>query len=549
MYVKRCVLVFRFILILFFVLLLRFAYLQTVKSGNMAKAAAIQRISETQLEKKRGNILDRNGISFTNRTGKSYAVLKPLLLSKNNTNLLKISYLLNIDYETIHESIRSNKAPIVIEIDENIRDAVLSLNEPGVTVVDSLKRYDSGTIARHIIGYLNGKDQIGAAGIEKSYDSILKSNSISYVGIVRDGANNPVQGLGYRIVNSDEDKIQNIVLTLDYHIQKIAEDIMEKNNIKGAVVIEDVRTGDILAMASKPDYDQNDIGSYLHSGDNELFNRAVASYNAGSIFKIIDTALVLENNPYYYNRDYCSGFVEIKDLVFGCSRSEGHGYIDLEQAFASSCNSYFINLALELGSKDIINMASKFGLGKVTGLNEDGIDESTGNLPDPDRNFTDGDTANISIGQGDIMVTPVQVANIAAIIANDGIRNSVNLVDSIVDNEGNVIKNLRKNEKVRVISVQTARRIKSMMEIVTTENGTAPKANIEEYGGSGGKTGSAEGPYVNGEKIVHAWFCGYFPKETPRYAMSVFVENGKYGGEAAAPIFAEIAKAMIKKGY
>ena len=187
-------------------------------------------------------------------------------------------------------------------------------------------------------------------------------------------------------------------------------------------------------------------------------------------------------------------------------------------------------------------------MGGALGIEDQGIAESSGNLP-VKKYFTDGDIANISIGQGEIMSTPLQAADITASIVNGGIKNRVNIVSALVDENGVEVKKIRLIEGKRIISRSVADRIKDLMDEVTT-SGTGKKARLEEFGGAGGKTGSAEtGQYINGEKVVHAWFTGYFPKQFPRYSVAVFVEDGKSGSEAAVPVFAEIAEEIIQLGY
>ena len=311
-------------------------------------------------------------------------------------------------------------------------------------------------------------------------------------------------------------------------------------------MIEDVYNGDIVAMASKPDYDQNEVGDYLQSPMNELYNRAVASYNLGSIFKIIDVAAAFETEQTVDEEFFCPGFIKIGNKEFKCSSYEkgGHGGISLTRAFAESCNPYFISMGIKIGYKNIISMAKKFGIDSITGINKQGVYEFPGNLPDINRYYSKGDIANISIGQGEVMATPLQIADMVATIANGGIKNRVNIVDSVVDGNGSKVRNVRINAGERVISKNSADSIKQLMEEVTS-SGTGTRAGLSQYGGAAGKTGSAE----TGRKgIVHAWFAGYFPQRTPKYSIAVFVENGQNGGKVAAPIFEEIAEEIMKKG-
>ena len=545
----RNLIVFRAILLVFVCLTARLLYLQVFAGDKLAKSATAQRITSADINKPRGDILDRNGIPLTNRKAKVTLVLKPLYLRDRIEEVESICRILGLEFSKIRREVEMKKEPILIDTDEQGKNMVMALQIQGVSVINSLDRYDAGSLARHVLGYLNRIDKIGETGVEKYFEKYLQVNKEASVAVITDARDNLLQGLGYRIISrSGGSGKSNVRLTLDYHIQKTVEAVMTKNKVKGAVVVEDVNNGDILAMVSKPDFDQNNVGAYLDSPNNELFNRAVASYNLGSIFKIIDAAAYLESSHRLEDDHYCTGSIRIGDKEYRCSNGVGHGYVDITQAFAVSCNTYFIKMGIKLGNKDLLDMAKNFGIGSSTGVKEQGIAESSGILPVRSY-YTDGDIANISIGQGDIMATPLQVADMAAIIANGGIRNKINIVDSIVNDRGELIKGIRVNEGKRVLSRSVADKLKLLMEEVTI-TGTAKRAKLEEYGGAAGKTGSAEtGQYINGEKVVHAWFAGYFPKYYPKYSMAVFVENGKSGSEAAVPLFAEIVEELAKLGF
>lgn len=537
------------VVLCFMLLTGRIFYLQFIKGNKLAKAATVQRIANKEFEKPRGNILDRNSIPLTNRDKKSTIVLKPLSLKGKEDEVEKICDILKVDYADIRRQVEVKREPIFVDTDEYTKDQVMALGIDGVSAVNSLKRYDENSIARHVLGYVKKADQVGETGIEKAYEDILKIDGENKIGVVTDARYNLVRGIGYRMITAQQGA-PSVMLTLDYHLQKIVEEVLEDSRIAGAVVIEDVATGDILAMASKPDFDQNDVGKFLENSNNALFNRAVASYNIGSIFKIIDVAKYLEMKLPVSQTYYCPGYVRVGDKEFRCSSYErgGHGWVDLKEAFAVSCNTYFINMGISMGSKNLVEMAQRFGLGSATKIDAQGIPEAPGNLPVVTKYITDGNTANTAIGQGDVMATPLQVADLIATVANGGIKNKVNIVDSIVDDDLNKLNVLRKDEGKRIISKEICDQLKMMMEEVTA-TGTGVKAKLEAYGGAAGKTGSAEtGQYINGRKVVHAWFGGYFPKRQPRYSMAVFIEDGKAGSEAAAPIFAEIAQEILKRG-
>jgi len=512
-------------------------------------AASTQRISTMSLVKPRGEMLDRNSIPLTNRSIKTEVVIQPLVLRSNENDLERLAEVIDINPNVLKRQVEFKREPILFNITNEQKQDILELNIKGTTVLNTPDRYTKESVAKHVLGYTHKVDQYGVYGLEKVYESVLKRNGENSIRVIADARDNLLNGIGCRILKADNNKKQsNLKLTIDYHIQKIVEKVMEKNNIKGAVVIEEVLTGDIIAIASKPDFDPEQIGNYLKSSDNELFNRAVASYNIGSIFKIVDAASFIETGTYSNYYYLCDGVYKLGDRLFKCSSyaKGGHGLIGMEEAFKHSCNSYFIEVGLKLGHNNILNMAHEFGLGNNTGLMQQGIIESTGNIPTVDGRFTDGDIANISIGQGGILTTPVQIANLVATVANGGIRNQVNLVDSIVDTDGRELKNLKNTDWKRIISKSTADRLKELMQAVV-DDGTGTSAKVDGLYGVGGKTGSAEtGLYENGEKVVHAWFAGYFPGNKPKYSVAVFVENGKSGGQTAAPIFKEILEEVIK---
>ena len=544
---KRAYIILVSFTVLFLLIMLRVLFLQLFEAASLSRAASAQRMTSSSIEKPRGNILDRNGIPFTNRTKKYTAVLQPLYFSGNQELLETIRNTLWLDLDRLKKETDIKTRPVLVEIDETKKKNLLALDIKGVSVIHSLKRYDSNSIARHVVGYLSKKDQVGQSGIEKIFEDVLKDNSTNSVGVITDAGNNLVKGLGYRITKelSGDSGVLDVKLTLDYHIQKIVEEVMFRNNVTGAVVVEDVNTGDVAAMASKPDFNQDSVEEYLNSPGNELYNRAIAAYNLGSVFKIIDTAAFLESNDSINNDFFCTGSVKAGNNIFKCSSANGHGQVDLEAAFALSCNSYFITMGIETGYKKLVNMAEMFGLGEYTGIRDQGISEAKGNLPSADSYYSPGDIANLSIGQGVMMATPLQAVDMVAAIANGGIKNRINILDSVIDRDGNKIRDLRIKEGHRIIEKETADRIKQLMEAVT-DFGTGTAARLDLYGGAAGKTGSAE---TGTKDVVHAWFAGYFPRNSPRYAIAVLVENGQYGGRVAAPIFAEIAEAIMKKGY
>ena len=207
-----------------------------------------------------------------------------------------------------------------------------------------------------------------------------------------------------------------------------------------------------------------------------------------------------------------------------------------------SCNPVFIEVGQRLGYEKIIQYAEKFGLGRKM-LNPLSLNQAKGKIPDK-NNYYLADLANLSIGQGSLSGNALQVAAFSAIIANNGILNTINCADSVVDNVGQEKRKLKVSGSERIISEKTAGIIKNMM-VKTNISGTG-KTGFVEKSGSGGKTGSAQsGWVVNGERYQHGWYTGFFPADNPKFSMCVFVENGKSGSETAAPVFKEIAEKIM----
>lgn len=392
----------------------------------------------------------------------------------------------------------------------------------------------SARLARHLIGYTDSSGA-GISGIEKTLDDDIRYFGGESKHSLKDAGGNKISA--FKAINATAENKNFIKLTLDYHIQQIAENALDKYGITGAAVILDTGTFDVLAMASRPNYNYENIEKYLSSDGSELLNRAVSPYNAGSIFKIVTMASALEKGscPDVFR---CSGSLVFDNLVFPCHISSGHGALTANDAFALSCNCSFYQLGISLGSEEICRFARKFGLGEK--VLDDVICESGGNIPSFFAN-TQSEAANLSIGQGEIMITPLQAAKLACTIASGGISKTVNVIDGVVSQKNKLIKNMRSSSVERVISESTASAIGKMMK-KCVESGTGTNAQSEIVS-IAGKTGSAEtGWKTDDNYMVQGWFIGYFPYESPKYAMAVIAENGRGGNSSSAPIFKEIAE-------
>jgi peptidoglycan glycosyltransferase/penicillin-binding protein 2 len=335
-----------------------------------------------------------------------------------------------------------------------------------------------------------------------------------------------------------------VVLTLDAGIQRVAEDAVRTSLKKGAVVVLDAASGDVLAMASAPAFSQRQPEDALSSGDSPFINRAIGGlgYPPGSTFKLVTAAAALERGLVSPDETFsCTGSISVGSLTFRCHSFErgGHGKLTMREAIAQSCNVAFIEIAQRVGAKALLEMAQRLGFGTVTGTGMPG--ECAGNLPAAADVFA-GDLANTALGQGKVLATPLQVAHLMSIIANDGIDPGVRLVRELRDGNGLVLRRTPAAEPKRVLSQEVAAELQKGLE-AATDHGTAAPGFIPGFG-SAGKTGSAEAS-IDGRETVDAWFVGYAPQYSPKYVICVLAEEGISGGQSAAPVFKEIMTKIL----
>ncbi|WP_207726853.1 peptidoglycan D,D-transpeptidase FtsI family protein [Anaerosolibacter carboniphilus] len=525
------------------VLIGRLAFIQIINGEEYQKKAMSQWFKELPTGMDRGKIFDRNLIPLTNRKTTTNLVIYPESFPKSDTNIKLLSELTKLSiYALKYEELTGNR-PVQLEVKNYDTELIKNaLTIKGVYSMDSDERYSRTNLAAHVIGYINKIDNVGNKGIEKQYDQILKEYRSNAVGAIVDAQKRVIPGFGYRSMPKDYSGIEkNVALTLDYNIQKIIEEEFDKRYEKGSIIVLDIKSGDILGLMSRPNYDQDNVAKYLESNNKELFNRGIQiGYPPGSVFKIVVAAAALENNLIHDDTIFhCRGFEEIDGVVIKCSSFDkgGHGDINFEQAFAVSCNSAFIQLGRQVGGKKILEMAQRLGLGSLTNIELP--EEIPGKLPTEDY-IKGAGIGNISIGQGTLEVTPLQIARMTSVIANNGILQDVSIVKEIIDENNQRIGERKQKNSKAVLSEEVSKNIQTLMEKVVTE-GTGSKIHMEDLGGAAGKTGSAEGS-SEGRNVVHAWFTGYFPVTSPKYVITILVEDGGGGGSVAAPLFHEISR-------
>ena len=517
------------------VIITRIYYLTVICNNELKEKADRQNTVNIYVNDNRNDFLDRHNRYITGLEKKGYIAI----FSSNDENVDKKNCELLECYttetaEAIYERLKEQKKTYIrtnLDVNKYMPEDIRYIKP-----FYASSRYLSDYPAAALIGYIS--DGKGVYGLEKVYDEILvNKNSEAYV--KTDAFRNIIGDI--TLVSNNKNRLK-LKLTLDLKLQRIVEEAMKNSGLKCSTVLLDVNSFDVLAMASYPHFEQDNIAEYLRRGIS-VQNNSMLAYDMGSIFKIVVTAAALENGFKDFNRIFnCNGSINVSGKSFECHNAYGHGKQTIKEAFKNSCNCAFIELGMEVGYDNILNMAKKFRLGERR-LYPVELEQQKGILPD-DKNYYIADLANLSIGQGKLSGTVLDGASISAVIANGGFVFNVNCVDSVTDSSGQLIKALRVDKKEQIISQFTSEKIKEMM-IETNSSGTGTTARLENYS-SGGKTGSAQtGWYVDGENYQHGWFTGFFPAENPLYSLCVFVENGKSGSETAAPIFKEIGDAVM----
>jgi penicillin-binding protein 2 len=342
---------------------------------------------------------------------------------------------------------------------------------------------------------------------------------------------------------------RDLTLALDAVAQQAADRALGDGGRRGAIVAMDVRTGEVLVLASAPGFDPNDLAPppkneivrhlFAPEAGNPFQNRAIASaYPLGSVFKILVGAAAIHEGTINAGTTFdCSEPIRIEgwNHTFDCwifEHGTGHGALDITGALQRSCNIFFYRTGRTLGVEKMMGWSGRFGLGTRSGIELRG--ETAGLVPGPGGRWNAGDAYNLSIGQGSLLVSPLQAARLTAAIANGGRL----LRPRLVLEPGWTPEGV--DLGIAAGALDTVR--KGMWNVVNEEGGTAHASGMSRFN-AGGKTGTAQ---AGAGRPNHAWFAGYFPHEKPRYAMCVFVEHGGKGSQAAAPLAVPVAEALMR---
>lgn len=532
---------------LFLILVIGIFYLEITRGNYYYSLSNKNCIRLIPLEGLRGRILDRNGeVIVDSRVSYSVSVI-PQEFKQKSGAVSKLASLLDKSTQEINKIIKrdfiSSFTPIVVKENVDKKTAIIieenKLNLPGVIIQRTPKRrYPYNELASHLIGYLskidrfritrlknygyNIRDIVGFGGIEENFEQILRSiEGGTQVQVNHRGRFD--RTIGFRAPANGGD----IYLNIDLRIQKIIEEVFSDRI--GAAVLMEPDTGKIIALVSSPNFypwafseegNSDYINKILSDSSSPLLNRAISGqYPPGSIFKIISAVGALEKKKISKDkRFFCPGKMFVGAKEFNCWST--HSSQDLIEAIAHSCNVYFYRLALLIGPDTLYEYALKFGLGKPTAI--DLPYEVSGNAPSPLarrmklKSWYDGDTANFGIGQGDLLVSPIQAVRFVAAIANGGKLVRPYAVGKIANEE--IKPKPAVNLGLDKAIIETVS--EGLRQVVNLETGTA---NIGSWGDLkvAGKTGTAQ---VH-NKLSHGWFVGFLPYDKPKIAFCIFLEN------------------------
>ncbi len=565
-----------FLAIFFIIFVAQLWLLQIVRSEELKERAKMTGLLMDHTLAPRGKIYDRSMTLLADVRPKIVITAKPGEALAQPEMLERLAKLLGTSRKKLEWTLNQYKPTLPVAlyvgatVDQGTRIAEAPDEFPGIGVETlPMRAYPDPKIASHMLGFVwvptdkieqelkeSGADYIppyiGRDGLERSYESVL-GGLPGTTTFTADARGRPMR----LVISEAPTPGDSLILGLDAKVQKLALELLKGH--KGAVVALDPKTGDVICMASSPGYradvyegglSQAEADALYKNRDVPLLKRPIAGrYAPGSTWKIV-TAMAAYQAGKFTTGDSvsCPGYLMVGRRRVRC---ENHppGSFNFRNAFTRSCNSYFGRLAQRVGADQMEETAKLLGFGSGTGLDIPG--ESVGLVPDAafvkkthGRPWSLGDTNNIGIGQGDLLVTPLQMALLACLVANEGVSYKPHAVRGFVGpGEGAEVR-LKEREVLHQFDADSTfwSSLKSAMQNVVAE-GTARSAQIAEIS-VGGKTGSAENP---AGRLTHAWFVGYAPVENPKIAFAVILENAGHGGAVAAPIAKQVVEAYLRR--
>lgn len=575
--------------------LIRIGYLQIFKCEEYTKAVIDQQTQASQVTAMRGTIYDRNGKALAESASVNSLICNPKQIAKDKGAEIvatRLASIIDLEYDYIYERLTKEgtryqliKKRLTVEETAEINKLKDSKENPevskyfkGITFEADAKRYYSYGIAPHVLGF-TGYDNDGRMGIELIFDDELSGKPGSIISTR--SASGTYLDQQYEDM-TDSEKGADIVLTIDETMQhflekRLEEAVSEYSLREGAAgIVMNPKTGEIYAMASKPDYDVNnynditkfvelavdldvneDLSAYESEDDEKRQNainlimqkmwrnKAISdTYEPGSTFKIITAAVALEEDVVSENSSfYCAGYKQVADRKIKCHKNTGHGAQTFVQGVQNSCNPVFMDLGARIGSQKFMEYFKAFGYTEKTGIELNG---ESGSIYYQKDKLSETDIATSSFGQG-FSITPIQhICAISAVI-NGGNLMKPMIVKEIRDENG-VVKSYQPEIRNKVISEETSKKMREILEsVVSSPTGSGKNAYIKGYR-IGGKTGTSEKGRNNDKRI--ASFVGFAPADDPEIVCLIIMDEPqttvRYGGTLCAPVVGEIIEDILE---
>lgn len=585
--VKRINLVFWIVIFFFLLFFVGFWYMQVIKGHYYAELARENIVKEYPIPAPRGLILDHNNSILAENRLSHNLFLTPRLSRNLNHTLQFLSSVLGTTPEDLVRMIRKegsiqSSSPVMVYQDLSLAQlAYISARKiefPELEIKQESKRsYPQNALFAHVMGYVGEvselqqqskeyagtrkRDIVGQAGIERYYNRYLLGET-GYERKVVNSEGQEVKELNMADAKQPALPGSTLRLGLDYDLQKATDDEFVRENKYGDVVGMDIKTGEIRILYSRPSYNPNDFipriaparwKELITDPEHPLQDLAIQNrFSPGSTFKIVMALAALQEKKISPSTTFfCGGSQFIYNRTFRCWKPGGHGAVDLHRAIEQSCDVYFYNVGMRLDIDAIAKYAKMLGLGSQTGI--DLPNEAKGLIPSREwkkqtsgEPWYPGETISVAIGQGQVLVTAIQLMSMVATVASGGVHIQPHLLNSVLDKDGKPVAGDKfEKERVTGISPENFEFVKRALWSVVNEAGTGGKARIVGYDVSG-KTGTVQVVgYDRGANLAksnkgkfgdHAWFVAFAPYEDPQLALAIFVEHGGHGADAAAPI-------------
>ena len=552
---SRIRLIFLLVLILFILIIVRVFYIQVIEYKKLNTLAESLWSRNLPVQADRGKILDRNGKVIAGNVTTSSLILIPNQIKDKEAVARDISNILGTSYEDMYKHVSKKTSiervhPEGRDLSYEIAEKINDLGYDGVYLLKESKRdYKYSETLSHVIGYV-GIDNQGLSGLELMYDDVLTGTD----GSIKYYSDGKGKKLSMPEVYISPVSGMNITLTIDLDLQLVLENELnnatKKYNAEGAIgIVMNPKTGEILAMSSRPTFDPSNYQNYSV----ETINRNLAiwsSFEPGSTFKILTLSAALNEGlvNIFEEHYYDSGGINVNGTTLHCWKTKGHGDETFLQVVENSCNPGFVVMGQRLGKEKLFEYIDKFGFGTKTGIDLNG--ESSGILFNLDK-VGPLELATTSFGQG-VSVTAIQQVQSVSAVVNNGNMYTPYVVSSISEDEtGIIIKEFKpKLKKKNLIKKETSDLVKYALESVVA-NGSGHNAYIEGYR-VGGKTGTAQkvgadGRYMVGNYVLS--FIGFMPANDPEYVIYIAVDGAhgvtQYGGVVSAPIASNVLKSII----